>query len=592
MLNEIRIENFRCFKDHVVVFNSTTILVGANNAGKSTLVEALRILSLVVTRYRGLIYRDPPGWTELPRQAKGVSPSTRDVELRGGSVFHRYGEPPAKITATFSCGIIITICIGADEELFGTITDPDGNTIKSKGTAKNIDIPSLSILPQIGPLLQVENVLNPETVRRAIDSSLASRHFRNQLLIYKDQHFDRFCQEAEDTWPGLHIESLEKAGDVGNEQAVLLLRDGNFVAEAGWMGHGLQMWLQTMWFLSRVDRKGTVILDEPDVYMHADLQRKLVRLLRGRCQQTIVATHSIEIMSEVEADEILVVDKSRRTSRFATSMPAVQQVIERLGGVQNIHLARLWGSRKCLHVEGKDIGFLRHVQNALFPTSDVSFAAVPRISLGGWGGWEYAIGSTMNLRNSAGDSIASYCIFDRDYHTTTEIELRYKQAAERGVYLHIWQRKEIENYFLVGSTIARLISSRCKSCAATADDIEAELIRITDKLKDSVFDAIADEFHQRNRRGGTTKANRHARDVVEASWESLQDRLRIVSGKTAISELSKWSQQEFGVSFVPLAVAREMKRSEIPAELKTVVRSIENGRAFPASLKEGHGILA
>ena len=43
-----------------------------------------------------------------------------------------------------------------------------------------------------------------------------------------------------------------------------------------------------------------LVLDEPDVYMHPDLQRRLIRFLLRRDQQVIVATHSIEMMSEVE----------------------------------------------------------------------------------------------------------------------------------------------------------------------------------------------------------------------------------------------------------------------------------------------------
>jgi hypothetical protein len=47
------------------------------------------------------------------------------------------------------------------------------------------------------------------------------------------------------------------------------------------------MWLQTIWFLTRAKDHETVILDEPDVYMHADLQRRL----RGRLKSnfTLIA---------------------------------------------------------------------------------------------------------------------------------------------------------------------------------------------------------------------------------------------------------------------------------------------------------------
>ena len=86
-----------------------------------------------------------------------------------------------------------------------------------------------------------------------------------------------------------------------------LVQDGHFVAEVGRMGHGLQIWLQAIWFLVRSDRSQTLILDEPDVYLHADLQRKLIRHLLTLPNQTILTSHSVEILSEVAPDQILIV---------------------------------------------------------------------------------------------------------------------------------------------------------------------------------------------------------------------------------------------------------------------------------------------
>jgi len=48
MLKELQLENFRCFDNHVIPLRPTTIVVGRNNAGKSTIVEALRLISIVI----------------------------------------------------------------------------------------------------------------------------------------------------------------------------------------------------------------------------------------------------------------------------------------------------------------------------------------------------------------------------------------------------------------------------------------------------------------------------------------------------------------------------------------------------------------
>ncbi|MHB1774084.1 MAG: AAA family ATPase [Acidimicrobiales bacterium] len=124
------------------------------------------------------------------------------------------------------------------------------------------------------------------------------------------------------------------------------------------MGHGLQMWLQVMWFLAHNSDTPTIVLDEPDVYMHADLQRKLVRLLKGSGQQIMIATHSVEIMAEVDPSEVLIIDSDRARSNWAANIKGVQRVVDTIGGVHNLQLSRLATARRCLFVEGKDVAIL------------------------------------------------------------------------------------------------------------------------------------------------------------------------------------------------------------------------------------------
>jgi predicted ATPase len=584
MLDHISLENYRCFERHEVDLRPLSIIVGGNNAGKSTLVEALRLLSIAVSRYKNLAYNPPPSWTAVSARLHGVSPSLKDIELRGGSVFHRYGNPPAIVKARFSSGAKCDLYVNADD-VFAVLYDNDGSPITSKSQAIRTQIPLINILPQIGPLLEKEPVLTAGHVAKSLDSSLASRHFRNQLHLLPESTLSYFKKQAEVTWKGLHIESLDKEGDPPDEQFSLLVRDGNFAAEIGWMGHGVQMWLQTMWFLARSQDAYTIILDEPDVYMHADLQRRLVRLLRSRPGQTIIATHSVEIMSEVSADEIIVIDKRKSKSSFAASLPAVQNAIDKLGGVQNIHLARLWSSRKCLHVEGKDIQILKILQDTLRPNSEYPFLMIPCLSIGGWNGWPYAIGSTMNLRNSAGENITSYCVFDSDYHTDEEIAERHADAKTRGIQLHIWHRKEIENYLLIPEAIWRILKTEISDdrVLPSVADVETELSRVVDGLYNEVLDAMANEYFVRERSKGITTANQRARAKLDRCWADVPRRRERVSGKDILSRLSGWSHQTCGVSFGALRVARELKPREIDPEMADLIRSIDDGKAFSVS---------
>ncbi|MFO0832004.1 MAG: AAA family ATPase [Phycisphaerales bacterium] len=586
MLTSLQLRNYRCFDHHDISFRSMNVIVGANNAGKSTLVEALRVLSLVSSRYGTLAYGKPPAWASLPARYAGVRPAMQGIDLRGGSVFHRYGDPPATLKAQFTKGEIIEVYVGPANEVFGVVFDANGKMIASKAEARHVEISPVAILPQIGPLLENEPLLTEDYVLRSADSGLASRHFRNQMHFLKEQCFDDFVQRAESSWHGLHIESLNVEGSRPDAVLSLHIRDSDFVAEAGWMGHGLQMWLQTMWFLSRARQADTVILDEPDVYMHADLQRRLIRVLRAHKGQTIIATHSVEIMSEVEPESILVVDKGRRQSSFASSLPVVQNAIDRLGGVHNIHLARLWGSQRCLHVEGKDIAFLKALQDILYPQADTPFDVIPRLSIGGWGGWPYAIGSSMSLKNAAGQSIATYCVLDSDYHTEEEIAQRYEESHQHGVRLHVWSLKEIENYLIVPAAIVRIIAETTNGKAVPkGDEVVAACEIAVSSLRDAVFDSLSHEYLIRDRGAGVHGANKKARERIDQAWATLAGRLGIVSGKDLVSELSAWSKKNYGVSFGPLRIARELKGDEVASEVKAVVRAIEKGHAFPKELR-------
>jgi len=576
------VENFKCFRRHVIPFRPLTIVVGQNNAGKSTIVEALRLISLVTNRLDNLPVRDVPGWLDIPKVNRGVAPSLENQDINFSSVFHRYGDPPAKITARFDSGVTITIYIGGEDRLHAVVKDSRRGVVISKGQARKLGVPPIGILPQISPVSPGETILMPDYVRKAMSSTLASHHFRNQLNLLYDDAFDQFREISEATWPGLAIQELRGRGRRPGTNLELMVRNDDFVAEISWMGHGLQMWLQTMWFLARCRYCETVILDEPDVYMHADLQRKLIRFLRGRHLQVIVATHSIEIMSEVDPESILVIDREKRQAQFTTDTPAVQHVVDQIGGVQNLQLARLWSSRRCLFVEGKDVGILKQLQNRLFPDSDDPIDAIPSLPVGGWGGWNYAVGSSMLLSKAIGHNIRSYCIFDSDFHTPAQIAARKSEAAEKGLSLHIWEKKELENYFLVPAAIFRTVAGRARENEPnmSVELIEQKLFEFANELHDAVMDSLAAEYLAENRAGGAVQANRLARERMSPNWDTPQGRLALVSGKDLFAKLSEWMQTNYGVAISVPRIARQMRQSEISNELTEVLTAIEMNEAF------------
>jgi hypothetical protein len=339
------------------------------------------------------------------------------------------------------------------------------------------------------------------------------------------------------------------------------------------------MWLQTMWFLARSRSAKVVMLDEPDVYMHPDLQRRLIRFLKERFPQTILTTHSVEMLSEVDPKQILIIDRKQQHSAFADTMPAMQRAIDGLGAIHNIQLSRLWGTRKLLLVEGNDMQILRRFHDLISPDSLDSLATIPSFPIGGWGGWNYAVGSSMLLQNAGGDEISAYCILDSDYHTPKEVEARQKDAEAKNVRLHVWLRKEIENYIVIPGAIHRVIGQDCTD-PPSVEEITIKLLQIAESQKNEVYDNFAESFYLEDKGKGQKTANEKARAFLDPRWSEGNESLHRVSGKTLLSSLSEWSKGQYGVSFGIAAILRVLRREDLPAEVVAVISSIEENEHF------------
>lgn len=382
MLKKVKLKNYRCFENSEISFRSTSIVVGHNNAGKSTIIEALRIISAVSLKFKRANYSTAPKELGLPAITKGLKINIDHLKIDRRSIVYQYKEDEgivAEIIAHFDNNILIHVYLSS--ELFFAIVEANEFQIKSKADASKIPDIELYIMPQIGLIREDEPLLREETVKNHMSTRLASRHFRNELFLYRE-FFEEFKDIAQTTWPGLRITELLHLPEENKIQ--LLVYDSNFAAEIGLMGSGLQMWLQMVWFISRCPSTCTIVLDEPDVYMHPDLQRKIFKIVRQKFQQIIIATHSVEIISTVEPHQIVTVDKTSRKMQYADSYSAVQNLVNNLGSDHNLSLVRLGGARKCIFVEGKDIKTLSRFHEILYPQSSESLDQLPTVALGGW----------------------------------------------------------------------------------------------------------------------------------------------------------------------------------------------------------------
>ena len=323
MITGLRLHNFKGFHDHEIEFREFSVVVGRNNAGKSSAIEALRIVSTLAKNFQSTrsfakkTLTNRPPW--LTGEGQGFHPALEDVKLKPETVFHKYHDPPAIVEANYSNGAQLTAFLGPDAMIYAEAKAPSGEQVVSHKLALECEFAPICILPQIAPLQDYETTLRKAYVEQCLESHLSSRHFRNQVR-YLHQHYDAFRELFQQTWSGVRVSSFDSPNSSYEDELALMLSEDGFVAEASNFGHGLQMWLQIVWFLARTASDCVVVLDEPDVYMHVEQQSNMIDMLRGRFRQCILSTHAIKIIEGCDDSEVL-----RLHRKLPTSLHGVDQ---------------------------------------------------------------------------------------------------------------------------------------------------------------------------------------------------------------------------------------------------------------------------
>ena len=571
-LDKVYLKDYRCFTNTCLHFKELCILVGKNNAGKSTVIEALRLIAVAGKKSNKAVFDVAPVNMGFSAYDKGIKIDTIKLKIDLRSIVNFYKDGIASISAIFKDKTKIEIRLSANLA-FACLYNENGKNIRTRSVASRYHFNSISILPQIGLIKENEKMLAYETIKSDEENYLSSRHFRNEIWQNKKDKFRDFKEIAMDTWDGLLIKDDSLVFDITtSEYLQLYVQDSGFPAEIGLMGSGIQMWLQIIWFLCKSKDSLTVILDEPDVYMHPDLQIKLLRLVKNRFYQVIIATHSVEIISDVDVNNIVLIDKEKKNISYANESLAVQNIIDSIGGVQNLALMRLGSAKKCLFVEGNDSEYLSLFEKQLNPKSVFSIKDLPCITLNGKANLVQAYGAAELLYQESKDSIKCLCILDGDYQSEESKITLIKQAADKHLCLHIWKRKEIENYILEPHVLYRIIQKRNQGLSY--DAFLQEFSNVIDSCYDSVFDLVSTQFKIESGKLEIKTCNELAREYLREQWEGLEGKISLVKGKNVLPKIIEMMKNKYSTKTSVNKIISEFTKDDMDAELVTVLNTL------------------
>jgi energy-coupling factor transporter ATP-binding protein EcfA2 len=584
----ISFRNYKALKDFSVTLTEFNVLVGPNNAGKSTIVGAFRILAEGMRKAsaRKAHYFDLNGVRSV-----GYLVPLEDLPVATENIFTNYDDSsPAIIEFRLASGNKLKLIFPKNDVCY-LVCIPKGKPVSTPAQFREAYNASIGFVPILGPVEHNEPVYQKEAARLALLTHRASRNFRNIWHHYPDE-FEQFREFVKSTWPGMDIERPEV--DRSHEKPVLHMfcPEERYPREIFWAGFGFQVWCQMLTYIVRAHDDSLLIIDEPDIYLHSDLQRQLVEILRQASPDILIATHSTEIISEADPGDLLVINKKGRSGKRIKDPSQLQTIFSVLGSNLNPTLTQLAKSRRAVFVEGKDFQILSGFSRKLGYQSlanRTDFAVIPVDGFNPDRVKSFSEGVELTL----GASILKAVIFDRDYRPPEEVAKLLKDFRKVATLAHIHDRKEIENYLLIPTAIDRAIRKRLSERVHRTGSVakfDEDVIGILDELSNTLKNRVNAQFM--SRRGVYIKAthseldgasiNKIMLDDFDRLWTDLESRLKIIPGKELLSALNDYLQSKYSITLTQTSIIRAMTNNEIPDEITCLLNKLESFRKQPA----------
>src|SRR6056297_461721 len=365
----IHLKRFRKFKDNSFKAEERNILVGENNSGKSSILDALRLFFYCLNdefsgpstniifhkRYINVGEILPiADATELwSDRQKGNTKSTGiviDVEFESGlkvdAVFtHRFGQ------------------VHVDAEVAKNPNNLTGDEVNTAIQHRVAFIPGLvGILPQEGYV----------TPARRSAMSLEARYsemYRSSLLHLSETNRTALKSINKLLNANLSVEITEIQFDPEKDVYVNIQYCQNGVQlDLANSGSGMLQIIQLLVYIY-LHRPSLLLIDEPDAHLHPELQERLGNILKSISKdmsaQLFVATHSPDVIDAFSSDEVFFIKADKKAlAPLRKDTEFVSGLIDS-GIITNSALSRIAVRPRCLVVEDSNISILQRVDDLL-----------------------------------------------------------------------------------------------------------------------------------------------------------------------------------------------------------------------------------
>ncbi len=471
----VEIRNFKCFGNlHRIELDNPSILIGPNNCGKTSVLQAIALWSKAVQTWVSKKGEEPPKnrpATSLNRLELVAVPVPRTRFLWHNTVV-RTGRNNIKMEVAVGLeheGRVESITMQfrnqGDDLVY---CQPSENSIQRPALLKAAAAIKVELLYPLSGLQSEEPVFQPGWIDALVGQGLTAQVLRNlcmQVITQSEKDWSRVANWIKRLFHvdlGYPIETPRGTIELTYRQEGVKHALGIALA-----GRGLQ---QCLLLLTTLYSKSNSVLliDEPDSHLEALRQRQLDVLLteiaNERGSQVILATHS-EVMLQQACERNLTLLLDGEVHNLS-KMSAFRNALSHYGAPHYIR-ARQYGH--VLYVEGRTdldilLAFARRIgpnyHPLLDPTINAYFvknnhpvrsfeASLEKAEYGfGMGPEEhfYALRELL-------PQLRALAILDGN--TTAR-----QDSCSGGLDVRIWRRYEIENYFVLPELLLAYVNDR------------------------------------------------------------------------------------------------------------------------------------
>jgi predicted ATP-dependent endonuclease of OLD family len=161
LITQLRLVNYKAFRSFSVPFRSTTVIVGPNNAGKSTIIGALRLCAAMLRQAS----RTAPSMLREDRgeQYRAWIPSVPLSEMEEENLRYELQSNETRLELRVRNGAVLRAVWppqDSDSLPFFYLTGPGGVRLTIPKQVRS-NFPSLGTIPVLTPVDPHESVLTP-----------------------------------------------------------------------------------------------------------------------------------------------------------------------------------------------------------------------------------------------------------------------------------------------------------------------------------------------------------------------------------------------------------------------------------------------